>query len=83
MVEPQEAIDAVTALRMMTIEAAWSGFEENDKGSIELGKLADFAVLERSPLETPFEDIGAIAVDATLVGGKFAFQRPGAELAAG
>jgi hypothetical protein len=81
-VEPQEAISAVQALRMMTIDAAWSGFEEDEKGSIELGKLADFAILERNPLETAFEDIGSIEVDATLINGKFVFQRAGAEMAA-
>jgi predicted amidohydrolase YtcJ len=80
-VEPQEAIDVVTALRMMTIDAAWSGFEEHEKGSIELGKLADFAILERNPLATPFEDIGSIEVDATVINGKIVFQRSGAELA--
>jgi predicted amidohydrolase YtcJ len=81
-VEPQEAISAVQALRMMTIDAAWAGFEEDEKGSIELGKLADFAILERNPLETAFEDIGSIDVDATLINGKFVFQRAGAEMAA-
>jgi len=66
----------------MTIDASWAGFEEDEKGSIELGKLADFAILERNPLETAFEDIGSIEVDATLINGKFVFQRSGAEMAA-
>lgn len=82
-VEAQEAISPIAALRMCTIDAAWAGFEEKEKGSIELGKLADFAILAHNPLETGFDDIAKIAVDATVINGKFVFQRSGAEVATG
>jgi len=79
-VEAQEAITPLQALRMCTIEAAWAGFDEREKGSIELGKLADFAVLEHNPLETAADRIGSIEVDATISGGKLVFQRAGVDL---
>ncbi len=79
-VEAQEAITPLQALRMCTIEAAWAGFDEREKGSIELGKLADFAVLEHNPLETANDRIGSIEVDATISGGKIVFQRAGVAL---
>jgi predicted amidohydrolase YtcJ len=74
-VEPSEAIDVRQALRMCTIDAAFAGFEERVKGSIEPGKLADFAILAENPYETAPERIPAIDVDATIVNGTVAFQR--------
>ncbi len=47
-----ERIDAQTALRSITIDAAWQQFIENDRGSLEQGKLADFVVLEKNPLSS-------------------------------
>jgi predicted amidohydrolase YtcJ len=79
-VEPQEAITVHEALRMCTIDAAYTGFEEEIKGSIEIGKLADFAILEENPYEIAPERIPGIEVDATIVGGTVAFQRGRTEL---
>lgn len=45
-----QGISPYEALKGVTIHAAWQGFEENIKGSVEPGKLADFVVLERNPL---------------------------------
>ncbi len=79
-IEPAEAIDVRTALRMCTINAAYAGFEEHVKGSIETGKLADFAILAENPYETDPERIPAIEVDATIIGGALVFQRERTEL---
>jgi len=68
-----EAIPAATALRMFTINAAYNGFDERIKGSIEPGKLADLAVLAEDPLGIAPERIKDIPVDMTIVDGKIAF----------
>ena len=59
--------------------AAHAGFEENEKGSIEPGKLADLAVLSRDPLTTPPERLMEIQVDVTVLDGRIAYQRNAAE----
>ena len=46
----QEAISIHSALKAMTIDAAWQVFEEDTRGSLEVGKYADFAILEKNPL---------------------------------
>ncbi|CUI00604.1 amidohydrolase [Leisingera aquaemixtae] len=48
-----QRISALSALRAQTIDAAWQVFQEGTRGSIEPGKLADLAVLNRNPLEDP------------------------------
>jgi hypothetical protein len=63
------------ALRAFTIDAAWSAFEEREKGSIEAGKLADITVLSRDILAVPEEDILGTEVDLTIVGGELVFAR--------
>jgi predicted amidohydrolase YtcJ len=65
---PEEAIDAWTALRLYTTEAAWLSFEENRKGTIEPGKFADLAILSDDPVAVAPERIGGCSVLATLVG---------------
>jgi predicted amidohydrolase YtcJ len=68
-----EAITATQALRMFTINAAYNGFDERIKGSIEPGKLADLAVLSDDPLSIQPERIKDIPVDMTIVDGRIAF----------
>ena len=69
----EQAISAVEALRMFTINAAYNGFDERTKGSIEPGKLADLAVLAQDPLAIEPERIKDIQVDMTIVDGRMAF----------
>jgi predicted amidohydrolase YtcJ len=68
-VGPEERISPQSALRAVTIDAAWQYHEENDKGSLEPGKLADLVVLSRSPLVDP-EQMDEIEVLRTVVGGR-------------
>jgi predicted amidohydrolase YtcJ len=68
---PEEALRAVTGF------AAWQNFEEGSKGSIEPGKLADFAVLAENPLEGSPEKIKDIRVTEVIIGGKRVY--PGCE----
>jgi predicted amidohydrolase YtcJ len=76
---PDERIDAMRALRAVTIDAAWQGFEESDKGSLEPGKLADLVILDRSPLDDP-EHIDEIRVRETIVGGRTVYRGVDADL---
>ena len=74
-----QAIGVDEAIRMFTINAAYNAFEEKIKGSIEEGKIADFAVLSESPHEVEPARIKDIPVDMTVVGGNIAFFREGAD----
>ena len=70
-----ERIPAMAALRTVTSEAAWQNFEENDRGSIEPGKLADFVILDRNPLAMPPAEIRNLSVTATIIGGETVYPR--------
>ena len=69
---PEQRITPMQALRAHTIDAAWQVFREDDLGSIEAGKSADFAVLSKNPIEHP-ETINDIQVDATIKDGEIIF----------
>jgi predicted amidohydrolase YtcJ len=70
---PKERITVDEALQMYTVNAAYASFEENIKGSIEEGKLADLTVLSHDPRTTPLDKIGEITAKMTLVGGKVVY----------
>jgi predicted amidohydrolase YtcJ len=74
-----EAVSVTQALRMFTINAAYNGFDERIKGSIEPGKLADLAILAEDPFAIQPEKIKDIPVDMTIVDGKIAHVREGME----
>jgi predicted amidohydrolase YtcJ len=67
---PEERITVGEALRMYTVDAAYSSGEENIKGSVETGKLADLTVLSHDPEEVPPNEIENIAVEMTIAAGK-------------
>jgi len=70
-----QRIDVMAALRAVTSDAAWQHFEEGEKGSLEPGKLADLAILDRNPLDDP-TGIDRIRVLETQVGGRAAWRAP-------
>ncbi len=72
---PEQSISVNEALRMWTINAAYSGFEEKIKGSIEPGKFADLIVISRDILSIPEDQIKDIKVDTIIVNGKMVFNR--------
>lgn len=72
---PEQRIDVASALRAITIDAAHQLFEENDKGSLEPGKLADLVVLDRNPLEVNPSELRHIKVLSTIKEGRVVFQR--------
>ncbi|GHA40076.1 amidohydrolase [Salinimicrobium marinum] len=66
----EQALSREETLRGMTIWAAYSNFEEGEKGSIEAGKFADFIILDQNIMEVPEEQIPGIKVLETYLGGK-------------
>jgi predicted amidohydrolase YtcJ len=66
---PDQAINRDEALRMYTINAAWATFEEELKGSLEIGKAADFAVLSEDYFSCSIECIPNITSYLTVIGG--------------
>ncbi|MFC1889900.1 amidohydrolase [Thermodesulfobacteriota bacterium] len=67
---PDQCITVEEALRLITIDSAYNSFEEETKGSIEAGKLADLVVLSQDILEIPPDRIAATDVEMTMVGGE-------------
>ena len=63
------------ALRWFTINAAYAAFEEKDKGTIQVGKLADLTVLSRNILVGDALTIKDIPVEMTVVGGRIRYSR--------
>ena len=67
---PEEGVTVMEAIRIYTMNSAYAGFEENIKGSIEPGKLADLVVLNRDPLTVPTDQIQDIEVEMTIIDGE-------------
>ncbi|WP_436834261.1 amidohydrolase [Parapedobacter sp. DT-150] len=73
--QPENTIDRESALRGMTIWAAYSFFEETERGSIEVGKKADFVRLEQDIMTAPMETLRDIAVLQTVIAGETVFKK--------
>ena len=73
--EPEQKMTRKQALRSYTIDAAFGAFEENIKGSIEVGKLADFTILTRDIMTIPENDILQTEVYMTIIGGNVLYQQ--------
>ncbi|WP_207289612.1 amidohydrolase [Senegalia massiliensis] len=71
------SISAIEAIKLFTINGAYSVFEENIKGSIEIGKFADLVVLDKNPLKVKKEKIKDINVELTLKQGDIIFRNKG------
>ncbi|MAM20203.1 MAG: amidohydrolase [Gramella sp.] len=67
---PEEALSREETLKGMTIWAAFSNFEENEKGSIEPGKLADFVILDRDIMEIAIDSVAQTQVVRTYLNGE-------------
>lgn len=70
---PEQRLTLEEALRGYTVEAAYGEFEEQAKGSIQPGKLADFIVISQDITKLPAKEILAIRVLKTFVGGKLVY----------
>lgn len=72
---PDERITPYEALKAITIGSAYQHFEEDTKGSLENGKLADLVILDKNPLKVTIEDIKDIQVLTTIKEGKVVFEK--------
>jgi predicted amidohydrolase YtcJ len=71
---PRQRISVEEAIRVGTINGAYASYEENIKGSIEAGKLADLVVLGRDPFKVDPMELIDIPVERTMVGGKWVWE---------
>jgi len=71
---PENRISAEAALRHFTRDAAYASFDENDKGTLAVGKLADFVVLSEDIVRQPPDRILKARVLATVLGGRETFR---------
>ena len=76
---PEQRVDVMTALKAMTIWPAWQHFEEDAKGSVEVGKLADFVILDKDPTAVDPETLDRIRVIETIKEGVTVFDLAAAE----
>jgi predicted amidohydrolase YtcJ len=75
-VAPQEALSRADALRCATANGAYLTFDESRKGTLEVGKLADLAVLSADPLTVEEDKIADIRSLMTMVGGRVVHETP-------
>jgi predicted amidohydrolase YtcJ len=69
----RQKLSRLEALRCMTTNAAWLSFDEDVKGSLQPGKLADFVVLDRDYFSCPEDEIASIRPVLTVVGGRVTY----------
>jgi predicted amidohydrolase YtcJ len=77
---PEWAVSVDEALQMYTTGSAWSAFEEEIKGSITPGKLADLVVLDRDPRSVAPDELRELQVERTYVGGQLVYAREDARV---
>jgi len=70
--QPENTVEE--AIRVGTINGAYASYEENLKGSIEIGKLADLVVLGRDPFKENHSTLVTIPVERTMAGGRWTFE---------
>jgi hypothetical protein len=72
---PEHRVPVATALKALTLWPAWQHFEEDTKGSLEPGKLADFVILSANPLEVPEDAIDGIVIEQTIKEDRVIYRR--------
>ncbi|HEX7046309.1 MAG TPA: amidohydrolase [Gammaproteobacteria bacterium] len=70
---PEEALTRIEALKTLTLWPAYAAFEEDTRGSIEIGKYADFTVLEGDLLNMPMKTVPQTGIVMTIVGGDIVY----------
>ena len=73
--DPAQAISVREAIRLYTLNGAYSSYEDHIKGSLEPGKLADVVVLSENILETPKEELLRVEIQMTMVDGIIEFEK--------
>jgi hypothetical protein len=72
---PEQKLTVEQAVRCYTVHNAFAAFEENDKGSIRAGKLADLVVVDRDLYGCALDAIRGAEVDITVFGGRVVYER--------
>ena len=67
---PKESVSVYDALRMATYNGAYSLFDENERGSLEMGKSCDLVILDGNPYEVPVEELKNLNVAELYLKGK-------------
>jgi predicted amidohydrolase YtcJ len=71
---PEQAVSRDQALKMFTMSPAYAAFEEQDKGSIEVGKLADLTILSKDIMKIPAPEILTTTCAMTVIGGEIVYE---------
>jgi predicted amidohydrolase YtcJ len=69
-INPLQSVTIAEALRMFTYEVAYTSFDENERGSLETGKIADMAILNRNPLEMDPKKLRELKIEKIFLRGK-------------
>ena len=72
---PDECVPIMDALKAYTINGAYAAFQEEIKGSIDVGKLANFVILNKNPLDLSKDDIKTLQVVETIIRGKTVYKK--------
>lgn len=75
LINESERVTILEALKMFTYNGAYASFEEDVKGTIEVGKLADLVVLSDSLLDTPNDKVRDLNVDLTMIDGEIVYSK--------
>ncbi|MBR6568989.1 MAG: amidohydrolase family protein [Clostridia bacterium] len=67
---PEESLTIQEALRMCTYNGAWTTFDEQERGSLEAGKVADMVILNQNPYATPTQELNRLKVEQLYLQGK-------------
>jgi len=68
--DPDQSISIIDALKMYTYEVAWTSFDEKERGSLEVGKIADMVILNQDPLKLDPEELRSLKVENLFLNGK-------------
>ncbi|MDQ7051302.1 MAG: amidohydrolase family protein [Enterobacterales bacterium] len=71
----EQKVNVMNALKSITINAAYQYHEEDSKGSLEVGKLADFVILDQNPLKIDPMQLNSIQVIETIKQGKSLYKK--------
>jgi predicted amidohydrolase YtcJ len=71
---PSQKVTVEEAIKVGTINGAYASYEEKDKGSLEIGKLADLVVLDEDPTQVEPDTLIDIKIERTMVGGNWVYE---------
>ena len=74
-IDKDESVSVLESLKIHTVKGAYASFEEDLKGTLEEGKLADLAILSENPLTVEPEQLKKIEVEMTIIGGEIVYAK--------